>query len=137
VGGSDDPRQKLSVLGQKRDGDIALRAESEQGRAARNLAEADDPAQSVNRHAQTRFAILLDDHGLGLTGQVRALGGDVQRIEEVSHQSFSSFIAADSALFRYLATDRPSPAVVGRQISSKEQRSHFGAYRAWGVARAA
>ena len=60
-------------------------AESHQIRTAPDVAEADDAGDGMHGHAQTHVAIDLDHHRLTLFGEVRPLGGDIQRVEKLFH----------------------------------------------------
>src|ERR1035441_7879748 len=128
------PRQKTAMLGQKRQRHAALPAQPHQERATRNIPEANDAAQRVDRHPQ--FRLLLDPHRhrLAIARQVGFLRGHVQRVQQLFHRGTSS---SRNSRARYRFTTPRFDAVRGRHRSYSEHRSHFFAYTAGGVTRAA
>lgn len=78
-----DAGTKAAVAIEQGHADAALRAAADQCRRNQHIAEADNAAEMMQRHAQPRFALHLDTNGVVVEMQISATGGDVQGVEQV------------------------------------------------------
>ena len=84
-GGADDVGEVASVFGEEGEGDAGFGAGSEEKGGAEDVAEADNAAEVEEGEAQADFVFGFDDDGFAVFAQIRALGGDVECVEEAAH----------------------------------------------------
>ena len=90
-----DAGEETPVLGEEADLDAVLGAVAEEEGAAEDVAEADDAVEVVDGQAQAGLALDADEDGLAFFGEVAALGGDVEGVQELLHSASSAFGAAN------------------------------------------
>ncbi|OPY75626.1 MAG: hypothetical protein A4E64_01867 [Syntrophorhabdus sp. PtaU1.Bin058] len=83
--GSLNSRQKPAMLRQKAQCHIIFRAKSHQKRAARNIAETDNPADGMDGNTQANLTVNLDDNGLAFLGEIRSLRGHIKGVQMFFH----------------------------------------------------
>src|SRR5207245_1175363 len=80
--GSADFCQKASALSEKNNRNPTLGTKAQEERAARDLAEAHDRTEVLHWDVEFRFIVHPNGDGFAVLGQVGALSGYVESIEE-------------------------------------------------------
>ena len=71
-----------------------LMAQAHQEWTARDLSETHNAAERVDRYPQPCLLLYAHGHGLAVPSQISALGGHVQRIQQLFHGTISTSFKA-------------------------------------------
>jgi len=83
--------EEATVFSQERQRHVPLAAKAHQKGTARDVAEADDGPQVVDRHTKLRLLLVADKNRITLLRKIRSLGRHEQCVEQLLHSSIPAF----------------------------------------------